>query len=234
MKCVILQPSFIPWRGYFHQIHLADLFVFYDCVQFDKHGWRNRNKIKTAQGTQWLTIPVNTSGSYDGLPIHEVTIAKDDSWRRKHLAAIEQNYHKSPYWSSYKPLVERIYAMGVEKLADQTCASTIEIARALGIQHTRFIRSSELNAVGEKTERVLDVLKKVRADHYISGPSAREYIEAEKFEQAGITLEYMNYDYPQYSQQYGAFEGGVSILDLLFNVGPEAPQYIWDRDHPTV
>ncbi|CCE24415.1 WbqC family protein [Methylotuvimicrobium alcaliphilum] len=234
MKCVILQPSFIPWRGYFHQIQIADIFVFYDCVQYDKHGWRNRNKIKTPLGTQWLTIPTSASGSYEGLSIQEVTIAKDNSWRRKHLASIEQNYRKSPYWSQYKPLVESIYANDTEKLADLTCASTIEIARTLGIEHTRFIRSSELNAIGEKTDRLLDVLQKVGADHYISGPSAQEYIESDKFERAGITLEYMYYDYPEYPQQYGAFEGGVSVLDLLFNVGPEAPRYIWDRKHAEI
>lgn len=230
MKCVILQPSFIPWRGYFHQIYLADLFVFYDCVQYDQRGWRNRNKIKTSQGTQWLTIPTNASGSHDGLSIQDVTIAKNETWRRKHLAAIEMNYRKARYWSLFKPLVDSVYAMDTENLADLTCASTIEIARALGISHTRFVRSSELNAVGEKTDRLLDVLKKVGADHYISGPSAREYIEAEKFDRAGITLEYISYDYPEYPQQYGAFEGGVSILDLLFNVGTDASQYIWDLD----
>lgn len=118
--------------------------------------------------------------------------------------------------------------MDVKNLADLTCESTIEIARALGIQHTRFIRSSELDAVGDKTDRVLDVLKKVGADHYISGPSAQAYIEDSKFSDAGITLEYMNYDYPEYPQLYGAFEGGVTIFDLLFNVGPDAPKYIWD------
>ena len=228
MKCVILQPSFIPWRGFFHQVQLADLFVFYDCVQYEKHSWRNRNKIKTSQGTQWLTIPVNASGTYGGLPIRDVTVADNNSWRRKHLSAFQQNYRKAPFWSSYWPLLERIYAMDVKNLADLTCESTIEIARALGIQHTRFIRSSELDAVGDKTDRVLDVLKKVGADHYISGPSAQAYIEDSKFSDAGITLEYMNYDYPEYPQLYGAFEGGVTIFDLLFNVGPDAPKYIWD------
>jgi len=229
MKCVILQPSFIPWRGYFHQIQKADLFVFYDCVQYDKHGWRNRNKIKTGQGAQWLTIPVNAAGVYDGLLIRDVTIAKTDSWRRKHMAAIEMCYRKTPYWSLYKPLVDDIYAMDVPNLADLTCAATVKIARTLGIEHTHFIRSSELNAIGEKTDRLLNILEKAGADHYISGPSAQDYIESDKFERAGITLEYMSYDYPEYPQQYGSFEGGVSILDLLFNVGPEAPRYIWEN-----
>ena len=234
MKCVILQPSFIPWRGYFHQIFKADIFVFYDCVQYDKHGWRNRNKIKTRQGAQWLSIPVNTKGATDGLAICDVTIAKDDVWKRKHLAAIELNYRKSPYWNHYKSLVEYIYSREDERLADLTCATTIEIARCLGIHHTRFVRSSELEAVGQKTDRILDVLKKIGGTHYISGPSARDYIDAEKFAAAGITLEYMTDNYPEYPQLHGPFEGGVTILDLLFNVGPDAPRYIWAKDRLTV
>jgi len=232
MKCVILQPSFIPWRGYFHQMQRADLFVFYDCVQYDRYGWRNRNKIKTAHGTQWLTVPTRAAGSHRGLEIRDVTIAQGGVWRRKHLTAIEQNYHKAPAWERYRPLLDRIYAMDVANLADLTCTSSIEVARALGIKHTRFIRSSELDAVGQKTDRLLDILAKVGADHYISGPAARDYIVAEKFAQAGITLEYMNYEYPDYPQQYGPFDGRVSILDLLFNVGDKAGRYIWDRGSP--
>jgi hypothetical protein len=197
-------------------------------VQYDKRGWRNRNKIKTSQGSQWLTIPVNATGSHDGLSIHEVTISEDNSWRRKHLAAIEQNYRKAPYWGQYKSLLDGLYATPYDRLADLTCATTIEIARSLGIQHTRFVRSSVLGAVGQKTDRLLDVLRKVGADHYISGPSAREYIEADKFAAAGIGLEYMTYDYPEYPQLHGSFLGQVSILDLLFNVGPNAASYIWD------
>ncbi len=229
MNCVILQPSFIPWRGYFHQIQRADLFVFYDCVQYDKHGWRNRNRIKTAQGAQWLTIPVAAGGACQGLLIRDVTVASDSAWRRKHLATIEQNYRKAPFWRDYAPLVEEIYALPDPRLADITCAATEAIARALGITHTRFVRSSELAARGEKTDRLLDVLTRLGATHYISGPSARDYIEADKLAAAGITLEYMVYDYPPYSQLHGPFDGHVSILDLLFNVGPDAPRYIWGR-----
>lgn len=232
MKCVILQPSFIPWRGYFHQVNKADVFVFYDCVQYDKHGWRNRNKIKTAQGTQWLTIPTAASGSYEGLLIRDVKVAENIVWRRKHLAAIEQNYRKAPFWKVYKPLIDTVYASPSDFLSDITCESTIAIARALGIQHTQFVRSTSLNAEGDKTARLIDILKKVGATHYISGPSAKDYIESEKFANAGITLEYMNYNYPEYPQLHGPFEGAVSILDLLFNVGPDAPKYIWDIGRP--
>lgn len=229
MNCVILQPSFIPWRGYFHQIQRADLFVFYDCVQYDKRGWRNRNRIKTAQGTRWITIPVVASGSHQGLPIRDVTLAPDDAWRKKHLATIAHAYGKTPFWRDYAPLVEEIYALPGPRLADITCAATVAIARALGITHTRFVRSGDLGARGEKTDRLLDLLTRLGATHYISGPSARNYIEADQFAEAGITLEYMVYDYPPYPQLYGPFDGHVSILDLLFNVGPDAPRFIWGQ-----
>lgn len=227
MNCVILQPSFIPWRGYFHQIQRADVFVFYDCVQYDKHGWRNRNRIKTAQGAQWLSIPVVASGAYHGLLIRDALLAEDIAWRRKHLTSLSHSYRKAPFWKDYAPLVEEIYALPGPHLADITCASTESIARRLGITHTRFVRSSTLAASGEKTDRLIDILRKVGATHYISGPSARDYIESDKFTAAGITLEYMNYDYPDYLQLHGPFDGQVSILDLLFNLGPEAQRYIW-------
>jgi hypothetical protein len=230
VKCVILQPSFLPWRGYFHQIYLADVFVFYDCVQYDKHGWRNRNLVKTSHGLQWLSIPVNATGTYAGLPINEITIANNARWRRKHLATIEQSYAGAPFWEFYTLLLDNIYTLDCHHLADLTCASTIAIARALGITHTRFLRSSELQVSGQKTDRLISILSQLGATHYISGPSAQDYIEADKFAAADINIEYMRYDYPDYPQLHGPFAGGVSILDLLFNVGPEAGRYIWSGE----
>lgn len=227
INCVILQPSFVPWRGYFHQIHKADVFVFYDCVQFDKHGWRNRNRIKTSTGSQWLTVPVKTAGTYDGLPIRDVMIAGDGKWRRKHLTTWDQNYRKAPYYDTYRGILERIYGFECERLVDLNCHSTELIAEALGMTTPTFVRSSTLDVKGQKTDRLIDVLNKVGATHYISGPSARDYIEVEQFEHAGITLEFMSYEYPPYPQLHGAFEGGVSVLDLLFNTGSNAAQHIW-------
>lgn len=228
MKTVILQPSYIPWRGYFHQIQKADLFVFYDCVQYDKHGWRNRNLIKTIQGSQWLTIPVDTKGCVsEGKEIKDIPIIWDSPWNDKHLKSIQQNYCKSPFYKKYQPLLEQIYSRKDALLSDFTCASTELIARELGISHTKFIRSSELNAEGSKTDRLIGILKKVGATHYISGPSAANYIEREKFEEGGISLEFMTYDYPDYPQLHGDFQPQVSILDLLLNVGSGAGSYIW-------
>lgn len=228
MTAVILQPSYIPWRGYFHQIQKADLFVFYDCVQYDDRGWRNRNKIKTPLGTQWLTVPVNSKGCQIAkTPISHIPVTWDSEWNEKHRRMIQQNYAKSPFFKAYLPLLEAIYSRTDALLADYTCATTELISRELGNQHTQFLRSSAIGAEGAKTDRLLDILKKIGATHYISGPSAQDYIEREKFGDADISLEFMAYDYPEYPQLHGDFQPQVTILDLLFNVGSDAGKYIW-------
>lgn len=230
MKCVILQPSYIPWRGYFHQVQKADLFVFYDCVQYDDRGWRNRNKIKCPQGTTWLTIPVKSKGVQQaGTPIHQIPIVWDSAWNEKHWATICQNYSRAPFFRQYAPQLEGFYQRRDKWLADLTCEMTEKIARILGIHHTHFVRSSSLPAAGAKSERLLSILRHVGASHYISGPSAREYMDMNAFAHAGITVEFMNYIYPPYPQLYGAFEPQVSILDLLFNTGEKAGQWIWGK-----
>jgi hypothetical protein len=226
MNCVILQPSYIPWRGYFHQIKKADLFIFYDDVQYDKHGWRNRNRIKTQQGCQWVTIPVYSKGVVEkGLPINQVKINWSENWNDKHWRSIQQAYSKAPYFEQYVALLEPFFQQRPEFLADFTIDLTIAIARQLGNQHTRFIRSSTLQAAGTRTDRLIAVLTGVGATHYISGPSARDYIEEDKFKSAGISLEYMQYDYPEYPQLYPPYDPFVSIIDLLFMTGPEAMNF---------
>jgi hypothetical protein len=233
MKCVILQPSYIPWRGYFHQIQKADVFVFYDDVQYDKHGWRNRNLIKGPNGPQWLTIPVASKGAVSQhIPISEVRIVWDRDWRRTHWGTLTACYARSPFFDKYAATFESFYQQRPERLSDYTIETTISVARLLGIEHTRFIRSSELDVTGSRTERLVNIVKEVGASHYISGPSARDYIEDDVFERAGITLEYMEYEYPEYPQLYPPFDGRVSILDLLFMVGDEACNYIWRTPVP--
>jgi len=228
MKCVILQPSYIPWRGYFHQIYKADTFIFYDDVQFDKNGWRNRNLIKTSQGTQWLTIPVRTKGAVSpGLPINKIPIAWDKPWNVHHWRGIQMAYKKAPFFKDYSEFFEKMYTAQFEWLSEFTIQSTIEISHLLGIQQTRFLKSSEIPGItGEKTDRLIQILKSVGADYYISGPAAKDYIEEEKFIKAGIKLEYMQYNYPDYPQLYPPFESKVSIIDLLFNTGVEAIKFI--------
>lgn len=227
MNVVLLQPSYIPWRGYFDQIRRADLFIFYDDVQYDKHGWRNRNQIKTAQGKHWLTIPVHSKGVTGGISIQDVRIDSSKPWAKTHLKSLLTAYNKAPFFRQYMPLLESMYeARHDEFLADFTIETTVTLARTLGITSVQFMRSSDLRDItGQKTDRIINILKQVNATHYISGPSARDYIELEKFEEAGITLEYMEYHYPEYPQLYPPYDPYVSILDLLFMVGKDFIKY---------
>ncbi len=227
MIAVILQPSYIPWRGYFDQIRLSDLFIFYDDVQYDKHGWRNRNQIKTAQGKKWLTIPVHSGGVTHGIIIKDVKIDWTKPWPQHHIRSLTSSYNKAPFFKKYLPLLEAFYERRDESIADFTIETTIALARELGIQRTRFLRSSELDGIaGEKTDRLIQILKRVGATHYISGPSARDYIEVEKFAEAHIGLEFMQYNYPAYTQLYPPYDPHVSVLDVLFMTGDRAASYL--------
>jgi len=227
VNVVILQPSYIPWRGYFDQIRKADLFIFYDDVQYDKHGWRNRNQIKTAQGRQWLTIPVHSRGVTQGIAIKDVRIDWSRPWAENHLKALTSAYNRAPHFAEYLPLLESFYGRRDNCLADFTIETTIALSRALGLTSTRFRRASELPGIdGLKTDRLIQILTRVGAKHYISGPSARDYIEQEKFAEAGISLEYMIYNYPEYPQLYPPFDPHVTILDLLFMTGRDALNFM--------
>lgn len=228
MNCAVIQPSFVPWRGYFHQIKKADCFVFYDDVQYDKHGWRNRNRIKTEGGTQWLTVPVLSKGAVThNVPTHEVRIDWKTNWPRKHLATLRQAYRHAPFLGDHLPLLEEAYEAKPVLLCDLTIPLTLAVCAALGIGNRRFVRSSSLNLSGEKTGRLLQVLQQVGATHYISGPSGAAYLEEDRLRDAGISLEYMAYGYPEYPQLHPPFDPHVSILDLIFSTGPDAGHFIW-------
>ena len=202
--------------------------MFYDDVQYDTHGWRNRNRIKTVNGSQWLTIPVLKRGNVEeSREIREIGIAWDRPWNRKHLAAITQSYRKAPYFDRLYPLLNKWYDQKPVLLADFTIALTIELAACLGIRNTRFVRSSQLNVTGYRTDRLIGIVKAVGCDHYISGPAARGYLEESRFRSAGVTLEYMTYSYDEYPQLYPVFDPHVSILDLMMMTGEMAPRHIW-------
>jgi hypothetical protein len=225
---VILQPSYVPWRGFFDLIHRADVFVFYDDVQYDKHGWRNRNRIKTPAGPQWLTIPVSSKGNVvSGLLLSDARITWTQDWPKKHAMTLRQCYRKAPCFARYEPMLEAFYAARPERLIDFTIPTTLALAEALGISGTRFVRSSELGVTGGRTERLVRILEQVSATRYISGPSARDYLDEAVFAEAKIGLEYMIYEYPEYEQLHPPYDPGVSVLDLLFMKGPEAGAYIW-------
>ena len=222
LTCAVIQPSYMPWRGYFDMILRSDLFIFYDDVQYDKHGWRNRNRIKTKDGPVWLTIPVRSSGNIvQRIPIHQIEISNETRWNRKHVTAIRQSYAKAPFMSEYLEVVERHLHDPGPRLVDLTIPLTIDLARVLGAG-CKFLRSSELAVAGHGLAKLLSTLETVGATNYLSGPSAADYIDPEQFSQRGIGLEYLRYSYPPYEQLHPPYDPQVSIIDLLFMLGPDA------------
>lgn len=221
---VILQSSYIPWKGYFDLIHDADLFIFYDDVQFTKNDWRNRNRIKTPRGAQWLSVPV---GDKISRKICEVEIGSSQ-WQTKHFTSLRLNYCKCPFFEQYSFLLDELFLKNRWKFLSQFNQFAIQIiADVLGIK-AEFTDSRSLESSGSKLDRLLSLIKQTGADTYISGPSAKAYIDEEHFKREGIHLVWKDYSgYPQYVQRFPPFEHAVTVLDLLFNVGPEAPYYIW-------
>lgn len=224
-KVVILQSNYIPWKGYFDLINDADVFVFYDDVQYTKNDWRNRNKIMTSNGPKWITIPTGIDANR---LICEVAL-NDPGWQRKHWDSIRQNYRRAPFFQYYRPFFEEIFlATEWVSLSELNQHLIRHISQQLlGVQ-TVFDDSRNYQLSGQRLERLLDLISKVDATHYISGPAAKSYISEERFSEMGVQLVWKNYSgYPEYPQGDLPFEHGVSILDLLFNVGPRVGEYIW-------
>ncbi len=226
MKVGIIQSSYIPWRGYFDFIDEVDLFVFLEDVQYTKRSWRTRNRIKTREGLRWLTVPVHAT--YGTTLIQEVRVDNSRNWTRQHAHALEESYAKAAHFREYaNEFLVRLNS-GFEKLSDLNISLTHWVMQQLDIRTPTMI-SHELAPRGRGTDRLLDILGKLNADCYVSGPSAKNYLEERKFREKGIRLEYKSYDYPDYPQLWGGFSSNVTILDLLFNVGPDSRRFLKSR-----
>jgi hypothetical protein len=227
LRVAVLQSNYLPWKGYFDLIHDVDLFVFYDDVQYTKNDWRNRNRIKTVNGEQWITIPI---GSGHGVRIDQIQLERHD-WQRKHWESIRQGYAKAPHFSRYKSFFEDLYLGRTwQRLSElnQYAIKTIS-AEFLGAR-VQFACSDAYKLQGGKQERLLNLLQVLGATEYLSGPAGRAYIDEAQFAARGIRLSYKSYDdYPAYPQQSGPFNHYVSVVDLLFMTGDEAPRYIWGQ-----
>lgn len=219
--CVVLQPGYLPWLGFFEQMHRADEFVFLDDVQFDKHGWRNRNRIKGPTGAQWLTVPVRIRG-LDQPPICDVEIdATQGRWAAKHLAALRTNYGPCPFFDWLYPDLAAVLTQPWTHIADLDIALVERLSGKLGLPR-RCQRSSALGAGDGRCERLIEICRKLDCTHYYSGAAAREYLELSAFARAGITVEFQDYAHPEYPQRYGAFVFHLAIVDLMFNCGPRS------------
>jgi WbqC-like protein family len=225
VRICIIQSCYIPWKGFFDLIGRCDQYVVYDSAQYVKRHWHNRNRIKTANAVEWLTIPVVTKGRFEQR-IDEVEIEKP--WADKHWRSLELAYKRAPFFGQLESIVRGWYERADKqvRLTDVNAIFLHGIAGLLGLK-TSMIRDTAYPATGAKTERLLAICRAAVADRYLSGPSAKEYFDESLFAAAGVTPEWMSYEgYPQYPQLHGSFEHSVTALDLLFNTGAEARHYL--------
>ena len=216
MVVSILQSNYIPWKGYFDIIDKSDCFVIYDEVQYTKNDWRNRNKIKTNQGVKWLTIPVSVKSSSQR--INETEVA-NQIWRRKHWTTIKENYGRQVGFERFGSVFENFYLKSDESFLSEINRNLISIISNILKFDTNILGSSMFPGSGFKTSRLVQICKQLNATTYLSGPSARNYIDIKMFKEENIDIEWMDYScYSQYPQIYPPFEHNVSIIDLLFCV----------------
>lgn len=233
MKSVaMLQSNYIPWKGVFDLINRVDVFVFYDDVQFTKRDWRSRNKIPTANGELWLSVPVLTKGRREQLVCDAVIDAGTD-WQQKHHKTLALNYAKAPFFEKYDGLMSDFYlTRRWEKLSEMNVYMTKALCGVLGIEAV-FVNSADLGLTGGKDgEKVIKICRELGCGRFINGPASKAFMDEDKFADAGIELQYMDYEYPEYRQLYRPFNHFVSVLDLLFMTGGDAPYYIfgWKKD----
>ena len=221
---VILQPGYLPWLGFFDQLIRSDVFVFYDDVQFDKNGWRNRNRIKSPAGPHWLTVPVRINSLSQR--ILDTEIDDRQPWARKHLGTIKQFYAKAPYLERHLPELEDLLAgRRWQRLVELDIAAIELFCGWLGIKR-RTVRSSELEIGGSQSDRLLKICRHFGARRYLSGNVAQSYLDVELFVRHGIEVEWQNYEHPVYPQQHGQFVPSLSVLDLLLNCGDDSASII--------
>jgi hypothetical protein len=223
-RIAIVQSNYIPWKGYFDVIASVDEFILYDDVQFTKNDWRNRNKVKSAQGVEWLSIPV---GQNIKRRICDVVLMQND-WQEKHWKTLSTNYGRAPFFREVAGVIEPLYR-GNNKyttLSEVNRTYIQAICNYLDIK-TKISCSSDFDLVDGRIERLIDLCKQTRAGTYVSGPSAKKYLDHSQFASASIDLAWFDYEgYPEYPQMWGGFEHRVSILDLLFNCGRHAIRYM--------
>lgn len=227
-KIAILQSNYIPWKGYFDMINIVDEFVLYDDMLYTKNDWRNRNVIKTFSGPQWLSIPVVTKGRIEREQRIMDTEIISSRWCKKHWKTIQYNYARAACFDVYADRILELYSRCEEEkfLSKINYLFLTEICEILGIS-TKISWSSEYHLGEGKTEKVVSICKQANASEYISGPAAKNYIIPSLFADAGIKLTYMDYsNYKEYPQLHGEFVHGVSILDMLFNLGEQTTHYM--------
>jgi len=225
----IHQPAYLPWLGYFDRIEQSDIFVFLDTVQFQKNSFQNRNKILTAQGPVWLTVPITSRGHMSGT-LQEMEISRPNPWQRKHLASIKQSYGKAPYFDPIMSELNRFYETDQDRLCD-LCWDMLQTQLTLFGITKEIIRSSALDGVsGNKSGLILDICQTVGATKYISGPLGDGYLDRSEFEDASIEVAFHDFSHPEYTQQHEPFQPAMASIDFLFNHGQAGTQMLFSRN----
>lgn len=223
MKVAIIQSSFLPWRGYFDFIRECDLFIVHDDLQYTKSDWRNRNRIKTPRGVEWITVPVHYRHTRQR--IEETAVDYSAPWQRRMLNRIRDSYRAAPHFEPYFSELSELLIQPAASISELNLRLVGWVCRHLDIR-TPLRMSREYRPTGAKTERLIGILRQAGASTYLSGPSARDYLMPEMFEAAGIRLRYKRYVYPEYEQLHPPFDPAVSAIDLLFMKGTEATVYL--------
>jgi hypothetical protein len=213
----IHQPAYLPWLGYFDKIACSDLFVYLDTVQFQKNSFQNRNKIRVKDGWTWLTVPVLTKGQLFSRPLSEITINNNTVWRKKHLQALRMNYRRAPFYDREMPYLEKCLDQEWEVLSDLCFTMLEHFLHRLDIT-TNIIKASALPPMDSaKSTLILNLCQEVGASDYLSGALGSNYLDIGSFAEAGIAIEYQDYEHPEYSQSYSGFEPYMGVIDLLMN-----------------
>jgi hypothetical protein len=224
-KALITQSNYIPWKGYFDAIASVDVFVVFDEMQYTKRDWRNRNMVKTPQGPKWLSIPVEVKGKFFQ-KINQTKVA-DINWGKSHWGSIKQNYSDTKYFEEISGFLKPLY-MDCSKvfLTEINLSFIIAINKYLNIE-TEILYSRDFQLVKNKTQRLVDICKELDVNAYYTGSAAKSYMEEERFTKEGISVNYFDYNgYKEYNQKFPPFNHYISILDLLFNEGKNAINYM--------
>jgi hypothetical protein len=219
VNVAIHQPHYLPWLGYLAKWAAADVFVFLDTVQYEKNGWQNRNRIRTADGAHWLTVPVH---AHLGTPIAEVAIDTTQPWRARHLRAIEHAYARTAHLASHHGSLRALLDLDWRLLARLAVASAEWLAKAVGITTPARLASTLAADGGDATGRLVAICKAVGADTYLAGGHGARYMDGARFREAGISVLYQHYEHPVYTQQHGEFVPFLSGVDLLLTHGDES------------
>ncbi len=214
----IHQPEHIPWLGFFHKLNAADVYVVLDNVCFRKNYFQNRNKIKTARGWQWITVPVHHSLA---TLIKDISITSDSKWKKNWLGSVSLNYRKAPYFNNYYEEIERVINGASNNLSQLNISLLKLLCNFLGID-TEFMLASKLSVKGRGSELILNLCKEFKADTYLSGISGKDYLQKEQFQKSGIKIEFQEFHHPIYKQMQEPFMPCMSVIDLLFNYGNES------------